>query len=412
LQLNTNQTTSTHPEMKLKTKLAALALAFTAVVLPLQAQINITNADGSDGQLIVNSSTNIDLSQAGTGSWTTTSAKPGFGTYDPSQWAVVFKYSNVVISAGTTVTFSNNATRAPVVWLVNGNVTINGELNLDGQASTGDTVNLTMPGPGGFRGGGYTFGNGSGFGPGGSANNGVYSGSYGNQQLLPLIGGSGGTANGANGGAGGGAILIAASGTITINAPGICHANGGSGYYGENASGGGIRLVANQILGNGTITANGGANYGNGGPGIIRLESFQTASGQLHLSPNTPAVQPDVPPKIFPGTNAPTASIVSIVSQPNQTNTVPNEPKAAMSSAGNDDLTLITTNSVIIQVRTTNFPTNGTVVVFIKPLNAPQSTPTATYVSGDTNAAIWQVSTILNYQINQGHTLIQARAFH
>ena len=83
-----------------------------------------------------------------------------------------------------------------------------------------------------------------------------------------------------------------------------------------------------------------------------------------------------------------------------------------MSSAGNDDLTLITTNSVIIQVRTTNFPTNGTVQVLIKPLNAAQSTASASFVSGDTNAAIWQATASLNYAINQGHTVIQARAFH
>jgi len=67
---------------RLKAQLAALALAFTAMVPSLRADLNITtNADGSDGQLIITNGTYIqDLSLAGTGSWTNTSAKPGFGT--------------------------------------------------------------------------------------------------------------------------------------------------------------------------------------------------------------------------------------------------------------------------------------------------------------------------------------------
>ena len=84
-----------------------------------------------------------------------------------------------------------------MVWLVNGNVTINGNLNLDGKTPNPDPLNLTEPGPGGFRGGGSpNYGNGPGFGPGGGTNGsytpGTYFGTYGNPQIIPLIGGSGG----------------------------------------------------------------------------------------------------------------------------------------------------------------------------------------------------------------------------
>lgn len=395
----------------IQSKLGAFWLAIVAIVPNLHAQLAIPYDDGSDGALIITSDTVIDLSQAASGSWINTSASPGNGTYDPVQWAVVFKYSSVIISNGASVSFLNSATHAPVVWLVQSNVMINGELNLDGQAGGSDSVNLTEPGPGGFRGGGGPlYGSGSGFGPGGGDGVGSYSGYYGNAQVLPLIGGSGGVGNfgnGNSGGGGGGAILIAASGTITVN--GNCHANGGNAYYG-GGSGGGIRLLANQVLGSGTIQAvSNGTGGSAGGPGTIRLESAQTASTQFSMNPSTIAVQPDVPPIVFPAPNAPTVTIWSVAGQ-----APPADPKAAMSSAGNDDLTIITTNNVTIQVRTTNFPTNGsTVNVYIKPRNAFQTVLTTTNpVSGDTNAAIWEVSAFLNYQINQGHTIIQARAFH
>ena len=396
------------------TKLAALALAVTAMVPSLHAQIAIPNADGSDGALIVSNSMTINLANAVTGNWTNNNAaNMGKGIYDPTQWAVVFKYSSVVISNGAVLTFANNATHAPVVWLVGsnsivGNVTINGEVSLDGQAGSGDPVNLSQPGPGGFRGGGGpTYGGGTGFGPGGGNGVGVYSGTYGNPQILPLIGGAGGGGgSGNNGGCGGGAILIAASGTITVN--NYIHANGGSTSY-ASGSGGGIRLVANQILGAGTIQALGGSYYAVGGPGRIRLESAQPASNQLFLNPSLPPVLPDVPPIIFPAANAPTVTIWSVAGL-----TPPADPQAPMTSSGNEDLTLVTTNNVVIQVRTTNFPTNGsTVNVYIKPRNAGQTVLTATApTSGDTNSAIWSVTNNFSYQINQGHTVIQARAFH
>lgn len=89
------------------------------------AAITVPGADGSDGALNITANTEIDLSQAVTGTWDqNNAANPGKGAYDPAKWAVVFKYSSVTVATGATVTFKNHASRTPVVWRVNGNVTI------------------------------------------------------------------------------------------------------------------------------------------------------------------------------------------------------------------------------------------------------------------------------------------------
>ncbi len=134
-----------------------------------------------------------------------------------------------------------------MVWLVNGNVTIDGVLSLNGQDAP-SAPTLAEPGPGGFRGGtGYfasNVGASAGFGPGGGQWNIVGNGwggggsygsagaygppTYGNPSLIPLLGGSGGGGyggDGRGGGAGAGAILIASPGTISL--PGTIRANGG-----------------------------------------------------------------------------------------------------------------------------------------------------------------------------------------
>lgn len=375
------------------------------------AQLTIPYADGSDGALNISNNTVIDLSQAGTGVWTNTSASPGNGTYDPTQWAVVFKYSTVNIASGATVSFANHPTHAPVVWLVNGNVTINGTLSLNGYNGGYGSLTLIEPGPGGFRGGASFYGAGSGLGPGGGYQSpGVYLNySYGNTNIIPLIGGSGaGSFNGYDGGGGGGAILIAASGSITIN--GSCYANGGysSGYrlYG---SGGAVRLVANQILGNGSIQAVPYANqYGD--LGRIRLEGNMVAN-TLTVYPAMPGATPANPPVIFPPASAPTCTILSVGGV-----NAPADPRAAVpaSTTANGDVAIATTGAATILVQTLNFPTNGTVNVYIRPVNGSPSVLPASLVSGNNNQAIWQVSTTLPIysplQNQPGYAVIQARA--
>jgi hypothetical protein len=274
--------------MKYSHMILALALALGSPTL--KAALNIPS-DGSDGALVVTTNTVIDLARAVTGNWdANNTANAGKGVYDPAKWAVVFKYSNVRIQAGATVTFKNHPSRAPVVWLVTGDVTIAGKLVLDGQNGQVAPA-LAEPGPGGFRGGnGYissTYQNAPGFGPGGgktdyNANNatgspsggGSYgsmgingSNTYGNATLIPLLGGSGGGGhnngygNNHTGGGGGGAILIASGSTFSVTGTISSNGGGGGGIAGAGGSGGGIRLVCDTLAGTGIVQALGGSSY-------------------------------------------------------------------------------------------------------------------------------------------------------
>jgi hypothetical protein len=103
---------------------------------------------------------------------------------------------------------------------------------------------------------------------------------------------------------------------------------------------------------------------------------------------------------IWPDATAPTVKVVSVAGQ-----SAPIDPTAAMGLSG-DDLTIGTNNAVAILLQTANFPTNGTVNVYIKPRNGYQSILQAGYVSGNTSLATWQLTTTLPL----GHTVIQVRA--
>jgi hypothetical protein len=363
--------------------------SIASLALPVCAQISIPS-DGSDGALNITTNTVIDLSKAVTGVWSNNnSANVGKGIYDASKWAVVFKYSSVNIASNVSVTFSNHPSRAPVVWLVSGAVTINGDLGLDGGAGTTD-FSQAEPGPGGFRGGAaqnQTLSPGPGFGPGGSdSGHALYNGSYGTPGIVPLIGGSGGTGNSYGGSAGGGAILIASSSAITVN--GSCHAIGGA-IINYAGSGGSIRLLADQILGNGALNANFLQ------PGRIRIDA-NSLSPNLAVSP-APSLGLPSPVVIWPATNAPTVRIVSIGDQ-----TAPLDPRAQIGTG--QDARLFT-NAAPIVLETANFPTNGTVSVYIKPRNGQQTVASATFVSGTTNLATWQYQATLPLR----DSVIQAR---
>ncbi len=185
-----------------------------------------SGSDGSDGPLILtpNTLTTINLNNAAQGPWDMPSPVPGQGIYDPDLWVVVFKYTSIDIPGPSfpgpaIVRFENHESEAPVVWLASGNVTIAGNVELDGAPGGGGGAFVySQPGPGGFAGGSGNP-NSAGFGPGGGAINFAGSYNYGNVGVVPLIGGSGGGAgiNGSmKGGAGGGAILLASSGTINV----------------------------------------------------------------------------------------------------------------------------------------------------------------------------------------------------
>lgn len=392
--------------MKLRNALATCATTLLfigrALALPIPS-------DGSDGNFNPGSNIEVDLSQAIIGAWdTNNSANVGKGRYDATKWAVVFKYASVNIPAGVTVTFKNNAARAPVVWLVSGNVNIAGSINIRGKDGTTDTILRlapTEPGPGGFRGNAVgPAGFGAGYGPGagmatnGTSPNATYATSYGNPQITPLIGGSGGGVapfSSGSGGSAAGAILIASASNITI--AGSIDARGGIASSGGTGSGGAIRLIAEQVLGNGNLIAvDSGLNVL---PGRIRVETG-LLSTSLVLNPSTVAIPPPATPIIWPAANAPTTRIISVDGVLS-----PTDPSAPLLSSA--DVGIQKNGNVDVIIETTNFPTSGNVRLRVGPKYAVPSLVTATVQSGGTfSAALWKAT----LTFNPGFSALQAIA--
>ncbi len=402
--------------MKMKHHLTALC-ALAILTFAARADLAIPG-DGSDGALNITEDTVIDLSQAVTGTWNqNNTANAGKGVYDPDKWAIVFKYTSVNIAGhttgapavldGRTLKFKNHPSHAPVVWLVQGNVTIDGILNLNGQNGLMTLPEALIPieaGPGGFRGGpGSPQGHGAGYGPGGSnahwtGPSGQYAGTYGNPQIIPLIGGSGsgGTNEGvASGAGGGGAILIATPGTVSIG--GSISAKGG--YSPSNnaaGSGGAVRVIAASVAGAGSIYATGPT--GAGSIGRIRLETNSLTTSLVTL-PETIGVPPANSPIIWPATNAPKARVVSV-----DAISAPVDPRSPLIAAA--DVAIQNNAPVNILIETRDFPIEGVVQLAVIPKFGNRSWFTATRIGGDINVATWQVTTVLP----QGFVTLQARA--
>ena len=246
----------------MKKQLLSLLLLASLTIPPMAfAQLNIPS-DGSDGVFAPLTNVVIDLSQAVTGPWNTNNtANAGRGVYDSDKWAIVFKFQSVSVPTNVTVTFLNHPYRAPVVWLVQSNVVINGTVSLDADNGDSDASQSNINkqgGPGGFRGGlGLTTKNG--LGP----SEGYYYTTYGNAQNLPLIGGAGWWTSNGNDypplrrAGGGGAILIASRNNIIIN--GKASATGGDNFFGHTGFGGAIRLISQDLSGGGIFdVSNGG----------------------------------------------------------------------------------------------------------------------------------------------------------
>jgi hypothetical protein len=387
----------------MQTKPTLLALG-VALILSATAHAQLTiPSDGSDGAFSPNANVEIDLGLAANGIWN--SPGGGNGVYDAEKWAVVFKYSSVNIPTGVKVTFKNHPTYAPVVWLVQGNVTVAGELNLDGKAGTVDsTARLTPsePGPGGYRGGASgPSGYGAGLGPGGTnttnfGNNATYSGSYGNPQIIPLMGGSGlaarYTAGQPSGGGGGGAIAIFAANQISLS--GTVSAIGGA-YQDNYGSGGAVRLVASGVAGVGQVRC---VTSGINNPGRIRIET-NSLTPTLQTFPETIGVPPANTPVIWPAANAPVAKVISVDAV-----NAPADPRAPLVAGA--DVAIQNSNQVAILIQTQNFPIEGVVQLNINPKFGNRTTLNATRLSGDITQAIWRVQTTLP----QGFVTLQARA--
>ena len=395
----------------------------------LDAQIVIEGIDagasGSDGTFQPTSDHTVDLSEAVSTDWNLGSTDPGnglggSGVYDNDKWAVVFKYESVHIPPGVTVRFANHPSRAPVVWLVEGDVLIEGTIDLSGRR---EGPNGTwLPGPGGFRGSfqdGFGYLGRAGFGPGGGGwteyghfGQGVRS--YGNPQLLPLIGGSGaGTGNSAVGGAGGGAILIAAQGSVTLGASGTIYARDADvnepAWY--DGSGGAVRVIGDQISGAGRIDVRPTRWPDYGSLGRIRLEA-NNYNGDLETFPPTSVVNPENAPLIWPPSDSPVVRLLSINGR-----TIPNELISDL-RPGYEDISIQETGASIIRLETENVPLDWAMRLRIVPtlsgLNPividgdAASNAAITIESGDADRAIWQVETILPAGTSMA---IQARAY-
>ena len=395
--------------MQTKPTLLALGLALI-LSATAHAQLSIPS-DGSDGAFSPNANVVIDLGLAANGIWNT--AGSGNGVYDAEKWAVVFKYSSVNIPNGVKVTFKNHPSYAPVVWLVQGGVTIAGELNLDGKPGKSDAVSSltpTEPGPGGFRGGAVgPSGRSYGYGPGGSSpsnngfgNSGQYLNVYGNPQIIPLIGGSGSASKGspqAGSGAGGAIAIFAAqnvtvAGTVTAKGGNTNNPDDNNTDFASLGSGGAVRLVASSVTGAGIIACQrDGATAGR-----IRIET-NGLSPSLQMFPETIGIPPANPPVIWPAANAPTAKVVSVDAV-----NAPADPHAPLVAGA--DVAIQNSNQVNILIQTNNFPIEGVVQLNITPKFGGRTTLQAARISGDINSAIWRVQTTLP----QGFVTLQARA--
>lgn len=220
-----------------------------------RAQVQ-SGSTGADGDLVVATSRVIDMNEKPDG---------------------VYHYKSVTIRQGAAVTFKPNAKNTPVVWLIQRSLT----MERDSDVSVSPVSLSVVPGPGGFRGGNGGTTPTRGGGPGGG---GINSGAgyrtagaigdvpgrpYGNQFVLPLVGGSGGGGSSrGQGGAGAGAILVVANDFVRVD--GSIGALGGSGNAG-GGSGGAIRIVSSRIEGTGVLSAR---SYYGGGEGWVRVDAI------------------------------------------------------------------------------------------------------------------------------------------
>jgi hypothetical protein len=396
-------------------------LAF--LFLPVRSWALDVGSDGSDGAFSPVGIDSVDLGQATTGDWKLTPGN-GHGVYDPAKWAVVFKYSSVNIAPETAVYFKNHPSGAPVVWLVQEGVTIAGTISLNG-AGSGYDLTFSTPGPGGFRGGrgrGVNSEGSAGLGPGGGdyvPDSGVGAGgsyatpglgnsgpTYGNERILPLIGGSGGAGCGtsaSSGGAGGGAILIAANNTISV--AGSILANSGSPSNGGGGSGGGIRFIAGAVNGSAEgLSAVGSPDGGGngGGAGRIRIEA-NTIDLVGRSNPMYTLLMPleDSTAVVWPSAFAPVLLADSIAGMP-----VPSDPRAQFT--GFADVGVGTLAPVDLLLTARHVPVDWLVDARVVLRSGRAYIAQAHLISGDSVLSTWKAT--LDTLPDLDYVAIEARA--
>lgn len=375
---------------------AALVGIWTFVWASLATAAFDSSSTGADGAFNPTSSTELQIPESG-----------------------VFNFTTVNIPSGVTITFKKNSINTPVTILATGDVTIAGTINLNGSSATG--IYPGIGGPGGYGGGhggivggdggkglgpgggGYGYfaqgwcyagGGGGGFGSGGGGSYCSIPGgvTYSNNNILPLAGGSGGgggrgySSVSSAGGGGGGAILIASSGSVNIT--GNVYANGGGGGVcgsgsgsGGGGSGGAIKIVANKIMGNGTLQAGGGSGGGGscyyygygggGGNGRIRLETYDLQRS-ASTSPGYTLGFPDT----VSTSNIPVLKISSIGGI--------SVPTVVSASFSEPDIIFPTnvTNPVAIGITASYIPLGTTIMVTAAPQFGADTTVKATGLAG------------------------------
>ena len=270
-----------------------------------------------------------------------------------------------------------------------------------GSSGTGGSDPSTE-GSGNNGGGGGSFdtgGGGAGYGTAGTNGaTGTLGAAHGNDQLVPIAGGSaggggGGVAAGAGGGGGGGggAVIIYATGTITVSSTGTINANGGDGGGGNNGgggagSGGAIILQASDVSVDalGTLSAIGGTggsatnNGGNGGDGRLRVdglpENISSIQGSLSGSPTEfvgPAIT-SVTATTVVGTAAANANIDVIVSDGTSSSTFSD------TAASDGDFSVTVTTGVLNYITVVQKTSSDTIHVMSPASLTTYSSPAAT----------------------------------
>jgi hypothetical protein len=229
----------------------------------------------------------------------------------------ILNYTTIRIPAGKVVRFKRNFRNTPVTLLAQGDVVVEGTVDL------GAKNNSRNAGPGGYEGGApYQ----PGFGAGGGSGDGSTGRWVGTLSLVPIAGGSGGGGYGSscctfNGGGGGGAIVIASSTSLTVASGALISANGalGDGVSGglspggSSGSGGAMRLVANVLTVNGRLEA---VSAHVDQPGVIRLEAPAGALTYNGTSKPLPILSTTINPVVVPDSSTPALNIASVGGYP------------------------------------------------------------------------------------------------
>ena len=373
--------------------LPLLALACASLVLPCSAQVN-SGSDGHDGAFNPTENVTIDMSDHPDG---------------------IYHYTSVNIPTGVTVTFRPNVKNSPVVWLMQGDCLIDGAVSVSAEPpGLSNWENRQIGGPGGYSGGNGGTSPSAGQGPGGGAAGSSDSGArviggngsfasvggayrwgsqsieaqaqagdvYGNNYLIPLVGGSGGGGNRAGvGGGGGGGLLLAASGSVTINGSlDTVGSKGGWAYVayvnypqggGGAGSGGGIRVIATRVLGSGSINATGGGvpagdgwggtwSISNAGSGRVRIDTFDNGFSGSTAGSLTTGFQPIILPAIGQGVQLFIASVAGTAVSQIPSGVVANPDVIIQAQQS---------NPISIAVNCANVPLNTEISVVVHPTN-------------------------------------------